>query len=109
MGSTLSCAHAGSSTTEALGAILIDSRPSKRARRLAHAVTNVRATNCTNLLCLSNVKWGRLQNVILSVRLCHQVTFYILSDYKKYCLFLLNFDDCSITVDTIHCAKTVMS
>jgi hypothetical protein len=36
--STLSCAHAGSSTTEAPGAILTDFHPSKRARRLAHAV-----------------------------------------------------------------------
>jgi hypothetical protein len=109
MASTLSCAHAGSSTTEALGAIPTDSQPLKHARRLAHAVTNVRVTNCTDLFCLNNVIWGRLQHVILSVRLCHQMTLCILNDYKKYFQFLLNFDDCSITVDTIQCAKTVMS
>jgi hypothetical protein len=78
LASTLSCANAGSSTTEALGAILTDSQPSKRARRLAHAVTNVRISNNYDLSCLNNIIC-----VILSVRLCHQITFCIWSDYQK--------------------------
>jgi hypothetical protein len=74
MASTLSCAHAGSSTTEALEAMLTDSQPSKRARRTALAVTNVRIANYNDLCCLYNVIWGRLHHDILSVRLCHPMT-----------------------------------
>jgi hypothetical protein len=55
MASMLSCANAGSSTTEALGAILTDSQPSKHARRLAHAVTNVCISNNYDLSC-SNIR-----------------------------------------------------
>jgi hypothetical protein len=90
MASMLSCAHAGSSTTVALGAILTDSLPSKRARRTALAVTNVRIANYNDLCCLNNVIWGKLQNVILSVHLCHP-TFYIWSVYQNILFFIFIF------------------